>query len=225
MAGLPIIYTVRLDLKEDREEEFNEWASTRHISDLMDAGFLSAVRFRAVKGAPRYLHMYELSSSEILASEKYDNVRARDETGAGLRDAILNHSAAVFSQDVAVNVPSDVRSDGGPIGGIGSRFMITVRMEVDPAASQELVRWHREEHIPTLLQADGMLTGRLCHRIGLHPQTPCHEPEWLSIYEMESHDTLKDPKVKEANETDWAQRMHAVTTDVKLDILERIAPP
>ena len=32
------------------------------------------------------------------------------------------------------------------------------------------------------------------------------------------------PKVKEANSTEWAQRMHAVTTEARLCILERITP-
>ena len=224
MAELPIIYTVRLNVKEDMEEEFNEWASGRHISDLKGAGFLSAVRFRSVKGEPRYLHVYELESPEILSSEQYANVSKGDDVGAGLLGSILNHSAALFRQEVAINVPADAATGESPIGGFRARHIITVRMEVAPDSSEELIRWHREEHIPTLLEAQGMLTGRLCRRIDLHPGTPCHEPAWLAIYEMESPDALKDPKVKAANETEWAQRMHSVTTDAKLGILERIAP-
>ena len=59
----------------------------------------------------------------------------------------------------------------------------------------------------------------------IHPRTPCLDPTWISIYEMSGPETLGDPKVKEANSTGWAQRMHAVTTEARLGILERITPP
>ena len=59
MADAPIIYTVRLNLSEDVEDEANRWNNTAHISDLLAAGFLSAVRFRSIRGEPKYLHLYE----------------------------------------------------------------------------------------------------------------------------------------------------------------------
>ena len=224
MADLPVIYTVRLDVREEVEDEFNDWASGKHISDLMGAGFLSAVRFRSVKGEPKYLHLYELGSVNVLSSPKYASVMPNDKAGADLQEAVFNHSAAIFRQEVALNVPDAVGVSEGSVGGVRARHMITVSMEVAPDSADELIRWHREEHMPMLLEAQGMLTGRLCRRSGLHPDAPCHDPEWLSIYEMQSPDTLKDPKVKAANETEWAQRMHSVTTDANLGILERIAP-
>ena len=61
MPDLPIIYTIRLDMQEDVTEEANLWNNTRHISDLLGSGFLSAVRFRSLKGEPEYLHLYELA--------------------------------------------------------------------------------------------------------------------------------------------------------------------
>mgnify|MGYP004220348703 CR=1 FL=1 len=35
---------------------------------------------------------------------------------------------------------------------------------------------------------------------------------------------LEDSKVKAANKTEWAKRMHKVTSDVRLCVLERITP-
>ena len=60
MGKLPIIYTVRIDLSKDIEEEANRWNNSAHISDLLGAGFLSAVRFQSLQGEPKYLHLYEL---------------------------------------------------------------------------------------------------------------------------------------------------------------------
>ena len=52
-----------------------------------------------------------------------------------------------------------------------------------------------------------------------HPKTACRDPEWVAIYEMEDAETLGDPNVKAANETEWAKRMHGVTSDVRLCVL------
>ena len=74
-----------------------------------------------------------------------------------------------------------------------------------------------------MLEAKGMITGRLSRRAE-HHRIPCRDPEWVAIYEMESADTLGDPNARSANETEWAKRMHSVTSDVRLCVLERFTP-
>ena len=225
---LPIIYTVRLDLSPEVRDEFDAWAGTKHVGDLLAAGFLSALRFKAYKGQPEYLHIYELPDVELMQTEKYQDVIKNDNSAAKLRHGVQNHSASLYEQVVAVNVPETPRSISNPrttsVGGVTSRHLITVQMDVEAGQEEELVKWHREEHIPTLLEAKGMVTGRLCRRVAKHPKTPCLDPEWVAIYEMEDADTLSDPKVRAANGTEWAKRMHAVTSDVRLCVLERITP-
>ena len=228
MADLPIIYTVRLDVTSEVRDDFDAWASTKHIDDLLAVGFLSATRFRASKGQPEYMHLYELPSPELLQTVAYQNVGKNDATVDRLHHGMSNHSASLYEQVIAVNVPETPRSFPSPressIGGVKSKHLITVQMDVEAGNQDELVRWHREEHIPTLLQAKGMVNGRLCRRVAKHPSTPCLDPEWVAIYEMEGPETLRDPKVKEANETEWAKRMHAATSDARLCVLERITP-
>ena len=228
MADLPIIYTVRIDLSEEVEEEANRWNNTAHISDLLAAGLLSAVRFRSVRGEPRYLHLYELPSVDLLSTEVYANVRKNDTWGPKLSHGFSSHSASTYQQVLAVNVPETPRTFPSPrtdsVGGVRSKYLVTVRMDVAPEAADELVRWHEEEHIPLTLEAEGVVNARLCRKQGQHPLNPSHDPEWLAIYEMDSLDALKHPKIKESNETDWARRMHAKTSDVRFNALERIFP-
>ena len=68
MAKLPIIYTVRLDITPEARDEFEAWASTKHIDDLLAAGFLSATRFKASKGSPEYLHLYRAAQPGAAAN-------------------------------------------------------------------------------------------------------------------------------------------------------------
>ena len=224
MAKLPIIYTVRMDVAPEVRDLFEEWASGRHTEDLLATGFLSAQRFRSSKGKPEFLHLYELASIDLLHTDAYAAVAKNDAYITQVRTGLINHSASLYEQ--VVNMPSpEADGDGEWVPGIRSRHLITVQLEVEKGREDELIEWHRSEHMPTLLQAEGMLAGRLCRRTAEHPRTPCLDPTWVSIYEMSGPETLRHPKVKEANETEWAQRMHAVTTEARLGILERITPP
>ncbi len=221
MAKLPVIYTVRMDVAPEVRDLFEEWASGRHINDLIATGFLSAQRFRASKGKPEFLHLYELESIDLLRTDAYAAVAKNDPNIAQVRTGLINHSASLYEQ--VVYLPSEGAEERVP--GVSARHLITVQLEVEEGKEDELIEWHRTEHIPTLLQAEGMLAGRLCRRTAKHPHTPCLDPTWVSIYEMSGPETLGDPNVKEANSTEWAQRMHAVTTEARLGILERITPP
>ena len=225
MAELPIIYTNRLDLADDVRDEFEPWAAGKHIQDVLAAGFLSGLRFRSIQGDPEFLHLYQLPNVELLSTDRYNDVKKNDNTANRLRYGMSNHSAGLYKQELAVNVPETPGSPSeGSTGGIKPTHLATVRMDVPEQESGELVRWHREEHIPLMMAVPGVVTARLCRLTAHHPISPCHEPGWISIYELESADVVRDPGVKAANETEWAKKVHAVTTDVRFNLMERIAP-
>ena len=60
------------DIDPAMEEEFHRWYEEEHIPERMAVpGFLTARRFRAIEGGPKYLAVYDLESPEVLASEPY----------------------------------------------------------------------------------------------------------------------------------------------------------
>jgi hypothetical protein len=60
------------DIDTAMEEEFHRWYEDEHIPERMAVpGFLTARRFRAIEGGPKYLAVYDLESPEVLASEPY----------------------------------------------------------------------------------------------------------------------------------------------------------
>ena len=97
-------------MQEDVTEEANLWNNTRHISDLLGSGFLSAVRFRSLKGEPEYLHLYELPNIDLLSTEAYKNVRKYDDWGPKLSHGFSNHSASLYNQLVTVNIADTPRT-------------------------------------------------------------------------------------------------------------------
>lgn len=226
----PIIYTVRLDMSEQVEDEANIWNNTKHISDLMAAGFLSAVRFHSLKGSPKYLHIYELPNLGILISEKYADVRGNDTWVRRLSHGFSNHSASIYEQVLGFNVihaskmPQSSEYSNTTIGSIVSRNLITVRMNVGRQRADELISWHQKEHIPQMLKVPGFISGRLCRKTINHPRTPSLDPEWMSVYEIESAGNAHHPKIAEVNSTNWALQMHSIVSNVELEVLSRIHP-
>jgi hypothetical protein len=68
--GLFLVYTDLIDPK--LEEEFNAWYNTEHLPELLALpGFLDAARYVAIRGGPKYLAAYELTSPEALQSTEF----------------------------------------------------------------------------------------------------------------------------------------------------------
>ena len=68
-TGLLMVWT---DIDAEFEAEFNRWFDEEHISRLLEVpGFLSAGRYMALRGGPKYLAMYELEDHNVLRSAAY----------------------------------------------------------------------------------------------------------------------------------------------------------
>ena len=67
--GLLMVYT---DIAPEHEDEFNRWYNEEHIPERLSIpGVLSAARYVAAKGSPKYLACYELSKPEAWQSEAW----------------------------------------------------------------------------------------------------------------------------------------------------------
>jgi hypothetical protein len=74
---------VMLDIDPSvNEDEFNRWYFEEHISErLACPGFISARRFIAVHGQPRYLALYEIDSPDALSTPQYQDLARSPTTG------------------------------------------------------------------------------------------------------------------------------------------------
>jgi hypothetical protein len=63
---------VMMDVDPAHEEELNHWYWEEHVPERMAIpGFLSARRFVAKMGEPKYLAIYELESTDVLETPEY----------------------------------------------------------------------------------------------------------------------------------------------------------
>jgi len=60
------------DVDPKLEDEFNRWYEDEHLAERMAIpGFITARRFQALEGSPKYLALYELESPDVLQSAPY----------------------------------------------------------------------------------------------------------------------------------------------------------
>ena len=231
MANYPMVYIVRLDIAREAAEEANRWSNESHVPDLLGAGFYSAARFRSVVGQPEYANIYEIPSADIFYTDAYRGVRANDPGSERLRWAYSSHTNTPYEVVMAVNtaVPSSASPGrhGEPLGSIRSACVVTVGVDVPPDAEDQLVQWHREEHVPLILGIPGFSSARLCRRKGAHPKGYDNgEPKFVTLWEVESPEAVKgNAQLDEANSTDWARRMHSVSTNLRFNVMVRVFPP
>jgi hypothetical protein len=68
-TGLLMVWT---DIDAEFEPEFNRWYDEEYLPRLLQIpGFLSAGRYSALRGGPKYLAIYELEDHNVLRSSAY----------------------------------------------------------------------------------------------------------------------------------------------------------
>lgn len=79
--GAKGLLLVMMEIDPEHEDDFNHWYDTEHVPERLGIpGFVSARRFRAVEGEPKYLALYELESPAVLESEEYRHWTSEGQT-------------------------------------------------------------------------------------------------------------------------------------------------
>src|SRR5258707_15858282 len=69
------------------EDEFNRWYFEEQMPErLASPGFISARRFAAVEGPPRYLALYEIEGREAVQTEEFRSLARSRTTGNAIEN-------------------------------------------------------------------------------------------------------------------------------------------
>ncbi len=99
---------VMIEVDPAHEEEFNRWYNEEHLPERRTCpGFLSARRFVAVEGEPKYLALYELESPEVLHSSAYRAIYPPSEWTTRVSQHFLRSVRNVYAE---ITPPA-----GGPV--------------------------------------------------------------------------------------------------------------
>jgi hypothetical protein len=80
-AGAGGLLLNAMNIAPDHEADFNEWYDKEHIPALSAVpGVLSARRFRATVGGPKYVALYHLAAPDVVESAEWKQARQSDWT-------------------------------------------------------------------------------------------------------------------------------------------------
>jgi hypothetical protein len=70
------LHIVRVDIDPSVEEDFNRWYDEEHIPELLACpGWLTARRYVALDGGPRYAAVYEIDGSWVYDTPEYQKAK------------------------------------------------------------------------------------------------------------------------------------------------------
>ena len=215
-TGLLMAWT---DVDPAHEAEFNRWYDEEHIGTLLKVpGFLSAGRYRALRGGPKYLAMYELEDHNVLRSAAFlDAVRytptARRSTTSPSstgRNFLLNGYRQIFP---ARTDPADNPTEM-------PRYLQMGRIDIMASMEEEFNDWYNTCFIPDFLKVPGVIRARRYTAIEA-------QPKYLTVYEFVDRNVPDSAAWNAARESNpWSRRVRAA---MRLDggspaVFERIFP-
>jgi hypothetical protein len=205
-TGLLVIWT---DVAPEAELEFNRWYDTEHIPQLLGVeGFLSGKRYQATEGKPKYIAIYELTSEDVLKSERF--LKVRDNPTPWTRrmlPLLRNTQRGVFRQifSYGERPPKD------------AEFVLTVRLNTPAEHEKDFTAWYNEDHIPALVGVPGVY----CARRYLAVEG---DPRFLAVYEMSNGEIPKTPEWDRARNYGRTAQIRAYLQDLQAVIGKRIYP-
>jgi len=182
--GLLMVY---VDVPAEVEEEFNRWYNEEHIPERLSIpGVLSAARYVAVKGAPKYLACYELTEPEAWHTEAWQR-HLRNPTQWSQR-----MSPGVVGRNYVRNLyrlvyPGQVSSETAEAH--MAPALLVGRMSVPPELESEFNSAYNTERLPLYRSIPGYIRGRRFVAV-------MGEPKYITVHECRS------PQVADSGE--WA---------------------
>jgi hypothetical protein len=196
-TGLLMLWT---DVDAEHEAEFNRWYDEEHIAHLLKVpGFLSAARYVAVKGGPKYLAMYELEEPSVLRTAAFlDTVRFqpspwRQKASGGHvgRNYILNAYRQIFPART-----NPIENTMEP-----SRYLQMGRIDIPAHMEEEFNAWYNTDYVPGYLRVPGCPRARRFVVVD-------GQPKYLTVYELE-HERVPDSPAWQENRmgSPWTRRV------------------
>lgn len=140
------------DLDPKIETEYHEWYWQEHLLERLGVpGFLTALRYEAIRTGPRFFTYYHTASVEVLRSPEYlRKIQNPTEWTRRCMASFRNMCRTACRETLDLG------------RGLGSA---AVTMEIRPAAGKEdsLRRWLSEEVFPGLLKSTGLHGIIRCH--------------------------------------------------------------
>ena len=193
------IFLVYVDIDAKHDKEFNDWYNTEHLPELLAVpGILSAARYKAVKGGPKYLAFYELENLGVLRTSAFTG-RPRTPWGQRVSPSVIGSNLTRIVAEQIFPDALEVPERGmAPVLQIG-------RMSVPAEVEAEWNGWYSGEYVPGYRKVPGVIYARR-YRVheGTSGYTTVYEftgtavPESAEWKEQNLHSSPRSPRMRQA---------------------------
>ncbi len=177
--GLLMVYS---DVPAELDEEYNRWYNEEHIDQLLSIpGVLSAARYEAVSGGPKYLASYELASADVCQSDAWkDVVNSPTEWSKRMSPRVIG--TAFISNLYRRIYPAELSEETAQAG--MAPVILCGRMSVPEEMDEKFNEAYNNERLPACLKIPGYIRARRFEAVR-------GEPKYTTVHEMESLDVWK----------------------------------
>ena len=189
-----LVYIVTAEPEPAWEAEFNRWYDEEHIPNLLRVpGYLSAARYTAVEGQPKYMAFWEIESMDAYRSAAHDHAADTEWTRR-----IRPHRASqmAFYEQV---FPAEGLMAGAAAPGAEPGGLLVVRMDCAAGHEADFNAWYDQEHVPALCSVPGVIGGRRFKAVQ-------GTPEYLAMYYVTEPAVVASAAWKQAADTEWTRR-------------------
>ena len=189
--GLLMVYS---DVAPEHDAEYNRWYNEEHIPERLSIpGVLSAARYQAVQGGPKYLACYELDQPEAWQSDPWQHwLNNPTEWSKRMSPGVIG--TEYIRNLYRLIYPTDVSSDTAQAE--MAAVMLVGRMSVPTGLETQFNEAYNNERLPACYKVPGYLRGRRF-------QAVMGEPKFTTLHEMES--------LKVSESAEWEAWRVAVT--------------
>ncbi|MEO5796536.1 MAG: hypothetical protein ABIP34_16965 [Rhodoferax sp.] len=181
LGGLGVV-AIWHDLLPEAKANFYEWHNREHMPERAGIpGFLRGRRYIALQGGPEYFNLYEAQSPEVVGGQDYLNrLNSPTPWTQTSVQAFRNVSRSICRVDYT--------------GGVGQGgVMATLRFDVPEAGRTAVAQQLRQQILPVLCDAPGIVGAHLCLADVAGSQVPTAEkkaradttlvPTWVVLVE------------------------------------------
>jgi hypothetical protein len=189
VEGLLLVFQT---VPPQHDDEFRDWYMREHIPEreAID-GFVAIRRLDSIdKGQPRYMGVYEMSSTAVLERPEYVRLRKEGRTTWSIR-MLERVSPARFICKALDPVPADKLN--------ATRYVMAITGQAQEAGVSDLARWFDDVYKPAIANVEGV---RLVRRF-----TAVGEPDkFVALIDVDSPDVLISESYLEQREKCGAER-------------------
>jgi hypothetical protein len=204
---------VMIDVDPAHDDELERWYEEEHFPERVGCpGFLSARRYLAREGEPKYLALYDLESVAVLSSPAYLKIY---DPPSPWTVAIRKHFRTAIS-NVYVDITRPHAGQSGDPDRTGNGLLL-VMSDIPSDQEEDFNRWYDEEHMAERMAVPGFLRARRFRAVE-------GTPRYLALYDLETPDVLQSEAYKYyltgAGETAWTRRVRSAMQNFRRNVYE-----